>query len=149
GLRPPPVAEVLTAVSNALGKASFERAQENPHLSIILHWGTIRQDSYIPTPPFHLNPNFRTRLAVVSTARVAGTAEHLLLIRGPSQYRNPNYPPPEYAPGGELRIAIARADVRLIFMVLSAYDTGARRDKQAKLVWRTIISASDTEASIK
>lgn len=149
GLRPPPAAEVLAAISNALGKASFARAQENPQLLIILHWGSIRQDSYIPTPPFHLNPNFRARLALVSTARVAGTTENFLLKRSPAQYRNPNYPTPEYAPGGELKIAIDRANDKLIFMVLSAYDTGALRDNQAKLVWRTIISASDTEASMK
>ena len=149
GLRPPHAAEVIAAVSNALEKASFKPAQLNPALSIIVHWGSIRHDSYIPTPPHRLHPNFRTRLALVSTARIAGTTENLLLKRSPDRYRNPNYPTPEFASGGELKIAIDRAGQSLNFLVLSAYDAGALRNKQAKLVWRTSISASDTEASLR
>lgn len=128
GEMPPSPEVVRDALAEAAQSAGLTAA-DSPATLLIYHWGVIRHDSTPKAPAFHIQPNLRSRIALVASARTLGKAEDF--FRGP----RPPYTEPD------LRDAFELSHDARYFVIVSAYDRAALAQHERKLLWRVRVSA--------
>jgi hypothetical protein len=128
GEMPPPPEIVRSALEQAAQTAGLTAA-DSPAVLLIYHWGVIRYDSTPKAPAFRIQPNLRSRIALIASARTLGKAEDF--FRGP----RPPYTEPD------LRDAFELSHDARYFVIISAYDRAALARHERKLLWRVRVSA--------
>lgn len=132
---PPSAAFVRSALEDALANAGYQpaRSADDASLLLIYHWGVIRRDSIQLKPPFRIHPNLRARVALVASPKVVKRAEDYF-----NGFRLPYIEP-------DLRDAFEYARGGHYFVIVSAYRHADLDRGEEALVWRTRISAPDTD----
>ena len=141
---PPAAAEVARALRQTLAIEGYRPAadQTPPTLLLIYHWGALNRDSMAIRSGMDLDPNLKARVSLVAGRRYERQIDDEIVQRQISRDLHTNFPPPLLLSdqARELR-ELAQGD--RYFVIVSAYDYAALRRHEARLLWRTKMSASD------
>ena len=148
GDNPPSANQVRQDLGSALASQGFQAAGSSPSLMLIYHWGVIRADHREIKVPYEIRKNQMARIALVSTEHAGTEVENSILNgeKGGGQNLNASSPVFLTAP---LDAVLQHARVPRIFVVVSAYDFQAfAQHREARLVWRTKLSAQDNSGDM-
>jgi hypothetical protein len=148
GDNPPGADQVRQELGSALASQGFQATGSSPSLMLIYHWGVIRADHREIKVPYEIRKNLMARIALVSTEHEGAEVENSILNgeKGGGQDLNVSSPVFLTAP---LDVVVQHARVPRIFVVVSAYDFQAfAQHRQARLVWRTKLSAQDNSGDM-
>jgi hypothetical protein len=148
GDNPPSADQVRQDLAAALASQGFQASGSSPSLMLIYHWGVIRADHRAIKVPYEIRKNEMARIALVSTEHTGTEVENSILNgeKGGGQNLNASSPLFLTAP---LDAVYQHARVPRIFVVVSAYDFQAfAQHRQARLVWRTKLSAQDNSGDM-
>ncbi len=141
---PPAATEMARALRQTLATAGYRPAtdQTSPSLLLIYHWGALNRDSMAIRSGMDLNPNQKARVALVAGKRYERQIDEELAQRQMSREMHTSFPPPALLTeqAQELR---ELAQGNRYFVIVSAFDYAAARRHEARLLWRTKMSASD------
>ena len=148
GDNPPSADQVRQSLVSALASQGFQAAVSSPSLMLVYHWGVIRADNREIKVPYEIRKNQMARIALVSTEHAGTEVENSILNgeKGGGQNLNASSPVFLTAP---LDAVLQHARVPRIFVVVSAYDFQAfAQNRQARLIWRTKLSAQDNSGDM-
>lgn len=139
GQRPPAPPVVAAYLQQALAVGNYQPAATGatPTLLITYHWGVLNRDTFQIGDAFHLQPNLRARIELVSSPRQARDLEQYILdhrIQRLQQVDIPQILPPDE------QDALQDARDAHYFIIVSAYDYAALTRGQATLLWRVRLS---------
>lgn len=143
GEGPPSADQVSQILNSALAEHGFRAAQGTPSIVLIYHWGILRIDHSQIRVPYGMNTNYMARIELVSTEKLGAEVENHILNREKGGGQDDNVSSPRIL-AGELRTVIQDAKFARYFVVVSAYDHQALVHHEARLLWRTKISALET-----
>ena len=145
---PPSPDEVRQSLLSALAAQGFQESTTVPRLLLIYNYGVLRVDHQQINVPFQVRTNLSARIALVSTAKMDAEIENHIRDHQRAGGENLNYASPRYLVP-PLDSVVAQARLPRIFVEVSAYDFDAFFQRhEARLVWRTKLSAQETSGKM-
>ena len=145
---PPSAAAVRQSLVAALAAQGFQESSTVPRLLVIYHYGVLRVDHQQVSVRFQVRSNLSARIALVSTAKLDAEIENHIRDHERASGENLNYASPRFLVP-PLDSVVAQARLPRIFVEVSAYDFHAFFQKhEARLVWRTKLSAQETSGKM-
>jgi len=147
GDTPPTADQVGQALQAALADSNFRAAVGTPSVVLTYHWGVLRVDHRQIKTPYGIKTNLMARIELVSTQELGAEVENHILGREKGSGMNEDVSAPRLLVGP---LETVRQDSRQprIFIVVSAYDYQALVHREAKLLWRTKLSAQETSGAM-
>jgi len=140
GEGPPTADQVSQSLNAALAEHGFRAAQGTPSVVLMYHWGILRIDSTQIRVPYGIKTNLRARIALVSTERLGTEVENHILLREKGGPQDADVSSPKIL-AGQLQTVAQDARYARYFVIVSAYDYRALVRHDARLLWRTKMSA--------
>jgi hypothetical protein len=142
GDTPPTADQVDQAMQSALAEHGFRSAVGTPSVVLTYHWGVLRVDHRQIKVPYGIKTNLMARIELVSTQQLGAEVENSILGREHGGGMNDAASAPRLLVG---TLETIRQDSRQprIFVVVSAYDYQGLVHREAKLLWRTKLSAQE------
>jgi hypothetical protein len=148
GENPPTADRVRQALYDALKAQGFEANRASPSILLTYHWGILRLDREEIRLKYGIRSNLDARLRLVSTEELGAEAENHILGRQKADGTNMNASSPVLLVG-PTETVVQDASHPRIFVIVSAYDyRGFTLNHEAKLVWRTKLSALETSGDL-
>jgi hypothetical protein len=144
GEGPPSADQVSQALNAALASQGFRSAQGTPDVVLTYHWGILRIDHTQIRVPYGIKTNLRARIELVSTEKLGAEVENHILLREKGNGSNDSVSSPRIL-AGQLETVVQDSKYPRYFVVVSAYDYQALAHHEARLLWRTKLSALETE----
>jgi len=147
GDNPPSPDQISQALQSALANNGFRASPGTPAVVVTYHWGVLRVDHRQIKTPYGIKSNLMARIELVSTEQLGAEVENHILGREKGGGMNEDASAPRLLVGP---LETIRQDSRQprIFVVVSAYDYQGLIHREAKLVWRTKLSALETSGSM-
>lgn len=140
---------IRQSLEAALTAQGFQESQTVPKLLIAYYWGVLRIDHLQISVPYKVRMNLSARLSLVSTEKMDAEVENHILDREKGGGENLSVSSPRFL-AGDLDAVVSHARPPRIFVVVSAYDFQSLFKKnEAKLVWRTKLSAQETSGKME
>lgn len=147
GDTPPAPDTVTRSLLDALAARGFQLTGNSPAIVITTHWGVLRTDHREIRIPYALKPNLTARIELVGTTRMADEVENHLLLNRRGSGLNDSASAPRLLVGAEETVLESARQPRY-FVIVSAYDYKAMLGNQARLLWRTKMSARDVSGAM-
>lgn len=148
GDTPPSADQVRQELRTALAAQGYQVAQNTPSLVLAYYWGILRRDREQIRVPFGIKTNLRARIALISTEQLRAEVDNFILGREKGSNVDMNASSPTLLTG-PVETVIQNARFARIFIVVSAYDYQALAERhEAKLVWRTKLSAQESSGEM-
>jgi hypothetical protein len=143
GKGPPSADQVSKSLNAALADHGFRANQVTPDIVLTYHWGILRVDHTQIRLPYGIKTNLRARIELVSTEKLGSEVENHILLREKGNGANDNFSSPRIL-AGQLETVVQDSKYPRYFVVVSAYDYQALAHHEARLLWRTKLSALET-----
>ena len=141
--------QVRQSLTSALAAQGFQDTKGSPALVIVYHWGVLRVDHIEIKVPYEIKKNLAARLNLVATRRMDAEIQNLIRDREQAGGLDLSAATPRFLVP-PLDTVVAHARLPRIFVVVSAYDYQALSSRhEAKLVWRTKLSAQETSGDMQ
>jgi len=147
GEGPPTADQVSQSLNAALASNGFRAVQGTPDIVVTYHWGILRIDRTQIRVPYGIKTNLRARIELVSTEKLGAEVENHILLREKGTGSNDSVSSPAIL-AGQLETVVQDSKYPRYFVVVSAYDYQALVHHEARLLWRTKLSALETEGSM-
>jgi len=144
GEGPPSADQVSQGLNAALAEHGFRAGLGTPDIVVTYHWGILRIDHTQIRVPYGIKTNLKARIGLVSTEKLGSEVENHILLREKGNGANDNVSSPRIL-AGQLETVVQDSKYPRYFVVVSAYDYQSLVHHEAKLLWRTKLSALETE----
>ena len=142
--KPPTAAEVARALRQALAAGGYQpaTAQTPPTLLLVYHWGSLNRDSLAIRRGMDLDPNLKARVALVAGRRYEREIDDEIIQHQLAREMRTSFPAARFLTIQAQQLRELAQDNRY-FVIVSAYDYAALGRHEARLLWRTKMSASN------
>jgi hypothetical protein len=148
GENPPTADRVRQALFDALKEQGFEANRASPSILLTYFWGVLRLDREEVRLTYGVKSNLDARIRLVSTDQLGAEAENHILGRQKAGGTDMNASSPVLLVG-PTETVVQNASRPRIFVIVSAFDyQGFALNHEARLVWRTKLSALETSGDL-
>jgi hypothetical protein len=148
GENPPTADRVRQVLYDSLKEQGFNANRASPSILLTYFWGILRLDREEIRLVYGVKSNLDARLRLVSTEELGAEAENHILGRQKADGTNMNASSPVLLVG-PTETVVQDASHPRIFVIVSAYDyQGLALNHEAKLIWRTKLSALETSGDL-
>jgi hypothetical protein len=148
GDTPPTPEQVSHTLHSALAERGFRATQGTPSIVLTYHWGVLRVDHRQIKVPYGIKTNQMARIELVSTQQLGAEVENHIIGRERGGGMNNDASAPRLLIGTLETINQDSRQPR-IFVVVSAYDYQSLVHREAKLLWRTKLSAQEISGEME
>jgi hypothetical protein len=148
GENPPTADRVRQVLYDSMKEQGFEANRASPSILLTYFWGVLRLDREEIRLTYGVKSNLDARLRLVSTEELGAEVENHILGRQKADGTDMSASSPVLLVGPTETVAQNASRPR-IFVIVSAFDyQGFALNHEAKLIWRTKLSALETSGDL-